>query len=158
MRIRDGFKAIPAALQRQILRRGLMGCAFLLFSVVFLLMGYDALLVLPGVGFMLFSFASAVWLFHIADRKRYVIVEGICTEVTKSMLFKRIRSLTLEVDGKLLRIQLKQHRRGYRAGAKLRLYIQESAKVYERDGALLIYDYILIEQRTSSVIDEPKFP
>lgn len=69
MRIRDGFKAIPAALQRQILRRGLMGCAFLLFSVVFLLMGYDALLVLPGVGFMLFSFASAVWLFHIADKK-----------------------------------------------------------------------------------------
>ena len=62
MRIRDGFKAIPAALQRQILRHGLMGCAFLLFSVVFLLMGYDALLVLPGVGFMLFSFASAVWL------------------------------------------------------------------------------------------------
>ena len=68
MRIRDGFKAIPAALQRQILRRGLMGCAFLLFSVVFLLMGYDALLVLPGVGFMLFSFASAVWLFHIATK------------------------------------------------------------------------------------------
>ena len=149
MRIRDGFKAIPAALQRQILRRGLMGCAFLLF---------DALLVLPGVGFMLFSFTSAVWLFHIADRKRYVIVEGICAEVTKSILFKRVKTVTLEADGKILRIQLKQHRRGYRAGAKLRLYIQESAKVYERDGALLIYDYILIEQRTSSVIDEPKSP
>lgn len=58
MRIRDGFKAIPAALQRQILRRGLMGCAFLLFSVVFLLMGYDALLVLPGVGFMLCAYSS----------------------------------------------------------------------------------------------------
>ena len=110
-------------------------------------MGYDALLVLPGVGFMLFSFTSAVWLFHIADRKRYVIVEGICAEVTKSILFKRVKTVTLEADGKILRIQLKQHRRGYRAGAKLRLYIQESAKVYERDGALLIYDYILIEQR-----------
>ena len=158
IRIRDGFKAIPAALQRQILRRGLMGCAFLLFSVVFLLMGYDALLVLPGVGFMLFSFASAVWLFHIADKKRYVVVEGVCAEVTKSILFKRVKTVTLEADGKILRIQLKQHRRGYRAGAKLRLYIQESAKVYERDGALLIYDYILIEQRTSSVIDEPKSP
>ena len=143
---------------RQILRRGLIGCAFLLFSVVFLLMGYDALLVLPGVGFMLFSFTSAVWLFHIAGRKRYVIVEGICAEVTKSILFKRVKTVTLEADGKILRIQLKQHRRGYRAGAKLRLYIQESAKVYERDGALLIYDYILIEQRTSSVIDEPKSP
>ena len=149
MRIRDGFKAIPAALQRQILRRGLMGCAFLLFSVVFLLMGYDALLVLPGVGFMLFSFASAVWLFHIADKKRYVVVEGVCAEVAKSILFKRVKTVTLEADGKILRIQLKQHRRGYRAGAKLRLYIQESAKIYERDGALLIYDYILIEQRTS---------
>ena len=102
MRIRDGFKAIPAALQRQILRRGLMGCAFLLFSVVFLLMGYDALLVLPGVGFMLFSFTSAVWLFHIADRKRYVIVEGICAEVTKSILFKRVKTVTLEADGKIL--------------------------------------------------------
>ena len=158
MRIRDGFKAIPAALQRQILRRGLMGCAFLLFSVVFLLMGYDALLVLPGVGFMLFSFTSAVWLFHIADRKRYVIVEGICAEVTKSMLFKRIRSLTLEVDGKLLCVQLKQHKRSYKVGTKLRLYLQENAKVYERDGALLSYEYILIEQRTSSVIDEPKSP
>ena len=158
MNIRDNFKAIPAVLQWQITWRGLTGCAFLLFSVVFLLMGYDALLVLPGVGFMLFSFASAVWLFHRADRKRYVIVEGICTEVTKSMLFKRIRSLTLEVDGKLLCVQLKQHKRSYKVGTKLRLYLQENAKVYERDGALLIYDYILIEQRTSSVIDEPKSP
>lgn len=60
MNIRDNFKAIPAVLQWQITWRGLTGCAFLLFSVVFLLMGYDALLVLPGVGFMLFSFASAV--------------------------------------------------------------------------------------------------
>ena len=103
---------------------------------------------------MLFSFASAVWLFHIADKKRYVVVEGVCAEVTKSILFKRVKTVTLEADGKIL----KQHRRGYRAGAKLRLCIQESAKVYERDGALLIYDYILIEQRTSSVIDEPKSP
>lgn len=74
------------------------------------------------------------------------------------MLFKRIRSLTLEVDGKLLCVQLKQHKRSYKVGTKLRLYLQENAKVYERDGALLIYDYILIEQRTSSVIDEPKSP
>ena len=158
MNIRDNFKAIPAVLQWQITWRGLTGCAFLIFTVIFLLLGYDALLVLPGIGFTVFSAASAAWLFHIADRKRYVIVEGICTEVTKSILFKRVKTVTLEADGKILRIQLKQHRRGYRAGAKLRLYIQENAKVYERDGALLIYDYILIEQRTSSVIDEPKSP
>ena len=61
-------------------------------------------------------------------------------------------------DGKLLCVQLKQHKRSYKVGMKLRLYLQENAKVYERDGALLIYDYILIEQRTSSVIDEPKSP
>lgn len=158
MNIRDNFKAIPAALQRQITRRGLMGCAFLIFTVIFLLLGYDALLVLPGIGFTVFSAASAAWLFHIAGQKRYVIVEGICTEVTKSILFKRIRTLTLEVDGKLLCIQLKQHKRDYKPGTRLCLYIQENAKVYERDGALVVYDYILIEQRPSSLIDEPTSP
>ena len=158
MHIRDNFKAIPAALQRQITRRGLMGCAFLFLSLIFLLLGYDMRLVLPGFGFMLFCMGSTVWLFNIADKKWYVVVEGVCTEVTKSMLFKRIKTLTLEVDGKLLCIQLKQHKRDYKPGTRLCLYIQENAKVYERDGALLIYDYILIEQRTSSVIDEPKSP
>lgn len=156
--MRDKFKAIPAALQRQILWRGLMGCAFLIFSLMFLLLGHDALLVLPGVGFMLLSLGSAVWLFHVADKKRYVVVEGVCTEVTKSILFKRVKTVTLEADGKTLRIQLKQHNRSYHAGARLRLYMQENAKVYEREGVLLIYDYILIEQERSSIIDEPQSP
>ncbi|HOG00759.1 MAG TPA: hypothetical protein PKW41_11405 [Clostridia bacterium] len=145
--MRNKFKAIPAALQRQILWRGLMGCAFFIFSVIFLLLGYDALLVLPGVSFMLLSLGSAVWLFRVADKKRYVVVEGVCTEVTKSILFKRVKTVTLEADGKTLRIQLKQHNRSYHAGAKLRLYMQENAKVYEREGVLLILEYITITIR-----------
>ena len=158
MGIRDRFKVIPNALQRQILWRSLMGCAFLIFTVVILLLGYDALLVLPGIGFMIFSVASAAWLFYVADRKRYVVVDGVCKEVTKSLLFKRVKTVTLEADGKTLRVQLKQHKRSYIAGAKLRLYLQENAKVYERDGVLVVYDYILIEQRSPSLIDEPKSP
>ena len=145
--MRDKFKAIPAALQRQILWRGLIGCAFLIFSLMFLLLRYDALLVLPGVGFMLLSLGSAVWLFHVADKKQYVVVEGVCTEVTKSILFKRVKTVTLEADGKTLRIQLKQHNRSYHAGARLRLYVQENAKVYEREGVLLILEYITITIR-----------
>ena len=124
-----------------------MGCAFFIFSVIFLLLGYDALLVLPGVSFMLLSLGSAVWLFRVADKKRYVVVEGVCTEVTKSILFKRVKTVTLEADGKTLRIQLKQHNRSYHAGAKLRLYMQENAKVYEREGVLLILEYITITIR-----------
>ena len=145
--MRDKFKAIPAALLRQILWRGLIGCAFLIFSLMFLLLRYDALLVLPGVGFMLLSLGSAVWLFQVADKKRYVVVEGVCTEVTKSILFKRVKTVTLEADGKTLRIQLKQHNRSYHAGARLRLYVQENAKVYEREGVLLILEYITITIR-----------
>ena len=100
MRIRDGFKAIPAALQRQILRRGLMGCAFLLFSVVFLLMGYDALLVLPGVGFMLFSTGEdiepAQSCASISKRAlRYTNGTGRCLSTTTSLLSSgRLPSLT----------------------------------------------------------------
>ena len=60
MRIQDHFKRIPAPLQRQILRRGLMGCAFLLLSLIFLLLGYDAVLVLPGFGFMLFCMGNSI--------------------------------------------------------------------------------------------------
>ena len=126
MRIQDHFKRIPAPLQRQILRRGLMGCAFFLLSLIFLLLGYDAMLVLPGFGFMLFCMGSAMRLFYIADGNRYVIVEGICTEVTKSMLFQRAKAVTLEAGGKTLRVQLKQYKRSCKAGTSLRLYIQEN--------------------------------
>ena len=45
-------------------------------------------------------------LIHIYGN-RYVIVEGICTEVTKSMLFQRAKAVTLEAGGKTLRVQLK---------------------------------------------------
>lgn len=158
MRIQDHFKAIPAPLQRQILRRGLMGCAFFLLSLIFLLLGYDAMLVLPGFGFMLFCMGSAMRLFYIADGNRYVIVEGICTEVTKSMLFQRAKAVTLEAGGKTLRVQLKQYKRSCKAGTSLRLYIQENTKVHERDGALFLYDYVLMEQNLPSIIDEPGAP
>ena len=158
MRIQDHFKRIPAPLQRQILRRGLMGCTFFLLSLIFLLLGYDAVLVLPGFGFMLFCMGNAMRLFYIADGNRYVIVEGICTEVTKSMLFQRAKAVTLEAGGKTLRVQLKQYKRSCKAGTSLRLYIQENTKVYERDGALLLYDYISIEHTPPSGIDEPETP
>lgn len=158
MRIQDHFKRIPAPLQRQILRRGLMGCAFFLLSLIFLLLGYDAMLVLPGFGFMLFCMGSAMRLFYIADGNRYVVVEGICTEVTKSMLFQRAKAVTLEAGGKTLRVQLKQYKRSCKAGTSLRLYIQENTKVHERDGALFLYDYVLMEQNLPSIIDEPGAP
>lgn len=158
MRIQDHFKAIPAPLQRQILRRGLMGCTFFLLSLIFLLLGYDVVLVLPGFGFMLFCMGSAMRLFYIADGNRYVIVEGICTEVTKSMLFQRAKAVTLEAGGKTLRVQLKQYKRSCKAGTSLHLYIQENTKVYERDGALFLYDYVLMEQNLPSIIDEPGAP
>lgn len=158
MRIQDHFKRIPAPLQRQILRRGLMGCAFFLLSLIFLLLGYDAMLVLPGFGFMLFCMGSAMRLFYIADGNRYVIVEGICTEVTKSMLFQRAKAVTLEAGGKTLRVQLKQYKRSCKAGTSLRLYIQENTKVYEQDGAMFLYDYISIEHTPPSGIDEPETP
>ena len=148
MRIRNAFKAIPAALQRQILRRGLMGCAFLILSLIFLLLGYDIRLVLPGFGFMLFCVGSALWLFYIADKKQYVVVEGVCTEVTKSILFKRIKTVTLDADGKMLCVQLKQHGRTIVANVKLRLYIYEKTMVYEKDGMLIIYDHFVIETGT----------
>lgn len=148
MRLQDEFKAVPAVLQRQLLRRGLMGCAFLIFSLLFLLFGYDALLILPGMGLALFCLGGT--LFHIADRNQYVVVEGVCTEVTKSLLFKRVKSVLVEAEGRTLRVQLKQYGRSFKAGARLRLYMQESVKVYERDGVLFIYDYILIEQRPAS--------
>lgn len=154
MRIQDHFKAIPAPLQRQILRRGLMGCTFFLLSLIFLLLGYDVVLVLPGFGFMLFCMGSAMRLFYIADGNRYVVVEGICTEVTKSMLFQRAKAVTLEAGGKTLRVQLKQYKRSCKAGTSLRLYIQ----VYERDGAMFLYDYISIEHTPPSGIDEPETP
>lgn len=150
MRFQDTFKAVPAALQRQILRRGLMGCAFFIFALLFLVLGYDAQLILPGIGLALFGLGGAIWLFYIADRNRYVVVEGVCTEVTKSLLFKRVKSVLLVSEGRTLRIQLKQHGRSFKAGARLRLYMRENAKVYERDDELLIYDYILIEQRPAS--------
>ena len=158
MRIQDHFKRIPAPLQRQILRRGLMGCTFFLLSLIFLLLGYDVVLVLPGFGFMLFCMGNAMRLFYIADGNRYVIVEGICTEVTKSMLFQRAKAVTLEAGGKTLRVQLKQYKRSCKTGTSLRLYIQENTKVYERDGAMFLYDYISIEHTPPSGIDEPETP
>lgn len=115
-------------------------------------------LVLPGFGFMLFCMGSAMRLFYIANGNRYVVVEGICTEVTKSMLFQRAKAVTLETGGKMLRVQLKQYKRSCKAGTSLRLYIQENTKVYERDGAMFLYDYVLMEQNLPSVIDEPGTP
>ena len=137
---------IPQPLQRHILKRSLMGCAFLIFTVLLLLLRLPLVILMPGILFALYLFGSSIRLLDLVLNNNYVILEGVCTKCFPCSFFKKTQTLLLETDGHILQLQLRTKPKHSPEGKHLQLYLSDHTQMFEKDGILLIYDYILLHE------------
>lgn len=145
--MKEKFKDLPEALQKQIELR-LAACALsLLLFVVTLAVYRDLYLCLPFAVFCLFFGAFGALLFFRAADGKFVVVEGQCSKVERTAIRKKPRTIYFVSEPHSVKLQVRQRIKNIEAGDSITVYVSENAPVYQEEGCQILSGYLAIEIR-----------
>ena len=143
--LREQFRLIPEALKKQILIRGVLSVAALLLFVFVLIYTKEFSFALPCIALSLFMIVNSTQLLYNCIRNKYVVVQGICKKVEKTTFRKRVKSLSLEVENRILTLPVRHRLKAPSVGDEISIYLPENAPVYEKDGGYHVYSFYALE-------------
>ena len=140
--MKNAFLQLPRPLQKQVfllLVGGVLG--FFLFILV-LIFYKDWRFWLPCVILSVMCLASAGTLFFRCVLDKYVVVEGICTDIDKSLVRKRIKAIYIRNDQFSIKIVNAKRIRNLSIGDTVTVYVADNSAVYDVDGTKVICYYL----------------
>ena len=140
--MKNAFLQIPRPLQKQILQRLLGAVLGLFLFILFLIIYKDWRFWTPCVILTVMCLASAGTLFFRCILGNYVVVEGICTDIDKSLLRKRIKAIYIRNDQFSIRIVNAKRIRNLSIGDTVTVYVADNSAVYDVDGTKVICYYL----------------
>lgn len=143
--MKEKFKQLPQALQKQIIYRFLFGGIFLALFFIILICFRDYYLYIPAIFFALFLIVNGAFLLYNCIKGDYLCVEGICKRVEVTGFRKRIKSIYADVGDNTLRIMIKQRLKNVAVGDTIVVYLAEKTPVYDQDGGYMINSYHALE-------------
>lgn len=134
---------IPVPLQTQILIQAALALASLIAGIAFFLF-FTATIAVP---FFLLAILAAVngrRIYRISVLGHYLILSGTVLSVERTAVLHRPKALLAEIDGKVLRIVLRNRHRPRAEGGRIAVYVQDSAPIYEWKGIHLLSSYLAV--------------
>jgi len=151
----QSFKGFPESLQKQILIRVGCGAIFFLLDIVSLAVIKDINTFVIGIMVTLFCFGQAVWLFYVTGSNKYVVISGICCDISITPIKQRVKSLIVRTTAKdtesLLRVMVHGSLKRVPPGTKIDIYVSLNTPMYERDGAQQLGGYLAIDLKGGSL-------
>ena len=145
--MKDKFRQFPQVLQKQILIRFMAGIVTLLMLVIILLYRGGLELVFPCIGFSAIFLVSALQMYVRCDEKKYVVIRGICTEIEKTGLRRKVKDIYVKEDQFTVRIVRPTMKlRSLNVGDRITIYLADNAPVYEMDGCKVICNTLAVEK------------
>ena len=149
--MKDKFRQFPQVLQKQILIRLTAGIVSLLMLVIILLYRGGLELMFPCIGFSSVFFISALQLYARCDEKNYVVIKGICTEIEKTGLRRKVKDIYVKEDQFTVRIVRPSMKlRSLNVGDRITIYLADNVPVYEMDGCKVICNTLAVEKEYGS--------
>lgn len=142
--MKQKFKLIPYPLQRQIMIRcGYAGLGIVMLALVLAYHG-DWRFLIPCITLAGICAGSAALLYHQCICKRHVILEGICTEIEKTPLLRKDKTIYIRTEEHDIKLLNAGHIKNLAVGNILTVYVQENTAVYEMDGYMVLCSYLAI--------------
>lgn len=140
--MKELFKSIPKPLQKEIFLR-LVGMILGIFLfILFLILYKDWRFWLPCVILSVMCLASAGTLFFRCVYGKYVVVEGVCTDIDKTLIRKRVKAIHIRNDQFSIKIVNAKRIRNLSIGDTVIVYVAENSAVYDVDGVKVICYYL----------------
>ena len=140
--MKKAFLDIPRPLQKQILLRLLGAVLGLFLLILFLIVYKDWRFWTPCVILTVMCLASAGTLFFRCVLGKYVVVEGICTDIDKSLIRKRVKAIYIRNDQFSIKIVNAKRIRNLSIGDTVTVYVADNSAVYDVDGVKVICYYL----------------
>ena len=140
--MKEKFMQIPQALRKQIwLRCGGagMGAAMLLMVLIY---STDWRFMVPCAVAAVLCLANAAMLYFRCVEGQYVMITGVCTEIERTGIRKRIKAIYLQSEDHTIRVVGVKPIRNLAVGDTLTLFIADNTAVYNMDGCNVICSYI----------------
>ena len=145
--MRERFKQLPEALQKQVLTRFGIGVLFLLLFLIIVFCFRDLYLSLPCLLFAGFLIASGGCLFYNGLMGKYVRIQGICNQVETTGIRKRIRYIYITMEQSIVKLPVRQRMKNLAVGDTIIIYLSDREPVYEQDNGYLVCSYFALERR-----------
>lgn len=147
--MKEKFKRLPGALQRQIMLRMAIGIGFLaLFFGIQFCLG-DIYFSLPCVVFGGVIIANGGFLLYNGVEGNFISVQGVCRQIEVTRIRKRIRNIYIDTEPEpyILKMPVRHRIRNLNKGDTIILYLSEKTPVYEQDNGYMICSYYALEIR-----------
>lgn len=144
--MKEKFIQLPAPLRKQILLRCVgagLGAAMLLIVLIY---SRDWRFMVPCAAVAALCLGSAAFLFDRCVRGKYVVISGLCTEIERTPIRKRIKAIYLQTEEHQVKLVGIRPIRNLIEGDTLNLYVAENTPVYNADGCNVICSYITLEK------------
>lgn len=144
--MKEKLNKLPPPLRRQALLRfagaGACFCLLLVVAAVY----HQLALCLPFLGMAVFSATSGALLVWRADRGKILALEGVCQQVENTLFHHRAKVVVMTCGERQVKIYLRSRVRNLAPGDALRVYVADSAPVYEEKKVLVLGGYLAIER------------
>lgn len=143
--MKETFNQIPHPLRKVILIRfGACGAAIMMLICILLFQGEWRFLI-PCLTVAVVFFAAGLQLLADCSEKKYITINGICSEVERTGLRKRIKSICLKQGDISIRLPHPEFfSKSLTSGDKIVVYVATNAPVYEVDGCQVICNTLAI--------------
>lgn len=143
--MKDVFDQIPGPLRKVILMRlTASGAAFLMLICILIFHG-EWKYAVPCIAVAIVFFIAGVQMLADCSEKKYITIKGICSEVERTGMRKRIKSICMKQGDLAVKLPHPElYSKSLNAGDHLVVYVAIGAPVYEVDGYHVICSTLAI--------------
>ena len=139
--LKELYMNLPTLLKKRIaINVSVAALAFILFFIV----GFsflDIKLALPCLFFTAILIVKAAILFYNCITGNYLEIKGVCSEVEKTLLSKRIKSITLYTEDKKLKLNTYYSIKNINVGDCIIVYISKKSPLYNQNGFYIANEF-----------------
>lgn len=143
--MKDKFRQLPAALQKQVLIRWVLGTIALILFVIVLIYTKEFSFGLPCIVLSAFMIVNSAQLLYNCIKGKFVVIEGVCEEVDKTAIRKRVKSISMKIEDRVVTLPVRYRIKAPSEGDEITVYLSNNAPVYDKDGGYHIYNFYAME-------------
>lgn len=143
--MKEKFKKIPEALQKQVVLQFAVGVLFLILFAVILFCFRDYYLYLPCLIFACYLIVNGGFLLYNSIVGNYICVQGVCEQIDVTGFRKRIKDIYISLEQNTLCITIKHRIKRVAVGDTIIVYLSDKTPVYEQHDGYMICSYYAIE-------------
>ncbi len=143
--MKEKFKKIPQALQKQIIIKYGAALVSLFLMAVSLLLERNLYLSLSFLIFFAFFGFSASQLLYRSAAGQFIMICGQCTRLERTPIRRHIRTLYLWADPHTVKVQITGKLRNINVGDAVAIYVSDNTPVYESEGCQQLSTYLAID-------------